>query len=69
MPMPTVKQKAKSKIIKVLHCTCGACVHWEIITKGARQFIKCMTCSDVFPIRGLKVPRHDKLKWIERNAV
>lgn len=58
---------------KVLACTCGDCVHWEIVgdavTPGAKTnnvILLCKTCGDTFKAT-VQVDPHEKLIEIERE--
>jgi hypothetical protein len=53
--------------MKALVCTCGDCLHWEVIEAGEGRSILCKTCGDSFPVT-IHIPPHDKLKWVDKNV-
>lgn len=59
---------------KVLACTCGDCVHWEIVgdavTPGQAPnnvVLKCMTCKHEFKA-SVQVDEHEKLVEVDVAA-
>lgn len=60
---------------KVLGCTCGDCLHWEIIDKGESVVgttpvainLKCKTCGQKFQAMFCIDP-HEKLTEVEIDA-
>jgi hypothetical protein len=62
------------KTQKVLACTCGDCLHWEIIgdavTPGVKHnnvVLKCMTCKHEFKAT-VQVDPHEKLVEVDKVA-
>lgn len=55
--------------IKALACTCGDCLHWEIleVETSGKTVLKCKTCEHVFPINNIDIPTHDKLVWVAKK--
>ncbi len=59
---------------KVLACTCGDCVHWEIIGEAVTPgqgtnnvVLKCMTCKHEFAAT-MQVDTHEKLVEVDVAA-
>lgn len=53
----------------VLACTCGDCLHWEIIHDGNKFAILCKTCNTEFAVTSIVIPESDNLNWVERDKL
>lgn len=58
-----------SKKHQVLSCTCGDCLHWEIIREATDRdlHLMCKSCGNEF--HGNNLDSIPQLIWVERDAL